>query len=341
MRLAKLFQSPLAIGLRYLVSLALLAWLARQVDWNGLRGLGGVHWKFALPALLFAALAYPLQAWRWQLLLQAQGITPPTRWIHGAFWIGQFFNSFLPGGVAGDAVRFAYLWRIAPEQKAAGAASLIADRLLGLGALCALAVFAFGLHLTMNDGGELRTLFFASLATLAFLLAACWSLARTRWWEPLSAQILGPERASALHHAALSLGRRKGTLVAATVLSVAVWLVDFASLWLFARGVGLSVGPLAITVAAAAAYFVAAMPISVGGHGVREGTLLAVLALLGVGIGQPESTALLALTFWVVSVGASLFGGVLYLSTLLFGWPLARPTSPPADFERAPTDAPR
>ena len=322
-------QTPAGTALRYVLSLAVLGWLAWRVDWTRFGGLHGLDWSLTLLAALLAGLAYPLQAWRWQLLLRAQGFALPARWVHGVFWIGQFYNSFLPGGVAGDAVRFGYLWREHPDRKAAAAASLIADRLLGLGALLALATLALGMHLALAGGGaELRALLTASTIAFGLLLAAGWSVTRTRWWEPFSARLLGTGPAAALHDAAVALGRRPATLAMATLLSVAVWLVDFISLWLLARSVGLDAGLLGMTVAAAAAYVAASLPISIGGHGVREGTLVAVMMLLGLGAGQSEHVALLAVAFWAVSVGWSLAGGAVYLLAVLTGWPLANGRRP-------------
>jgi glycosyltransferase 2 family protein len=322
--------------LRYALSLALLGWLATRLDWGQLAGLRALDWSQAWLGVLLAGTAYPLQAWRWQLLLAAQGITPPTRWVQSASWIAQFYNAFLPGGVAGDAVRFGYLWRLAPDRKAAAAASLLADRLLGLGSLCALAALALGLHLGWTGGGhELEVILTASLVATSLLLALGWGFTQTRRWEPLTGRLLGPHRAAQLHDAALSLGARHATLVAATGLSVATWLVDFAALWFLSRSVGLHASPLLITVAAAAAYVAASLPLSIGGHGVREGTLIAVLGWLGFSTQSHPAVLLLAAAFLAVSVGWSLFGGLVHALSLLTGWPLERtpsaiaPATPP------------
>ncbi len=311
---------PTGTALRYAVSLAALGWLASRVAWTDFDGLGALDWRFAGPAVLVAGLAYPLQAWRWRLLLRAQELNPPARWVHGVFWLGQFWNSFLPGGIAGDAVRFVWLHRLAPDRPAANAASLVADRLIGLGALCSLAVLALGLQLARPDSpAGLRGLLGAGLAAFALLLAGGWFAARAHWWEPLAARLLGADHAAELRAAVHALHARPATLAAAAGLSVAVWLADFLSLWLLARAVGLAAGPLAITVAAAAAYLAAALPISIGGHGIREGALVTVLAWLGFSGGP---VPLLALACWGVAVGWSLAGGVVYPLSRLTGWPL-------------------
>ena len=331
MRISNLLRGPIGAVLRYALSLGLLGWLAGRVDWSQVAGLRGLDWTMALPAVLLAGAAYPLQAWRWQVLLRTQGIERPTRWVHGVFWIGQFYNSFLPGGVAGDVVRLTRLWQVEPARRAGGVASLLADRLLGLVTLLALASLALGWHLACGGRATtLQPLLIVSVAACVLVVLGGWTLVGTRWWEPLSARVLGASRAAALHDATVALGARRGALSLAAGLSVAVWLADFLSLWLLARAVGLDAGLLEVTVAAAAAYVAAALPLSIGGHGVREVSLVGVLALLGHGTGGSGAVALLALAFWALSVAWCLVGGVVQLSSLCTGWPVERARPDPA-----------
>ena len=325
MRISALLRSPLGTILRYAFSLALLGWLACRVDWAKFGGLRGLDWSLAFPAVLLSGAAYPLQAWRWQVLLRAQGIVRPPRWVHGVFWIGQFYNSFLPGGVAGDAVRLAQLWQAEPGRRAGGAASLLADRLLGLGSLLALATLALGGHFALVGGqAQLQSLLVASGVTFTLLVVIGWTLIRTRWWEPISARLLGRERAAVLHDTAVAFGSCGRALAGAALLSTMIWLADFLSLWLYARAVGLGAGLLEMVVAGAAAYVAAALPISIGGHGVREGSLVAVLMLLGHGADAVGNLSLFAVVFWASCVGWSLVGGVVQLLSLVVGWPIAR-----------------
>jgi uncharacterized protein (TIRG00374 family) len=137
--------------------------------------------------------------------------------------------------------------------------------------------------------------------------------------------VLGAERATLLHDAAIALGSHRGAMTAAAVLSLLVWLLDFAALWLLARAVGLQVGVLDMTVAATAAYVAATLPISIGGHGVREASLVGMLVLLGLTTADDGPVALLAIAFWSVTVGWSLVGGLVHLLALTTGWPVARP----------------
>lgn len=300
--------------LRYGVSLGVLGWIAAQVEWSHFGGLRQLDWPLAAAAALLAGLAYPLQAWRWQRLLAALQIALPARVVHAVFWVGNLYNSFLPGGVAGDGVRVYRLWPAVPARRTALVASVVADRLLGFGALLALAVLALGAHLFARGGGrELHLLFATSAGALILLAAGGLALTRSSWWERPATRLLGAERGAALHDAAVALGSARGTLLAATAASVAVWLLDFLSLWLLARAAGVDIGPLEMSVAAAAAYIAATLPVSIGGHGVREGALVLVLGWLGAGAGAPDNVLLLALAFWAVTTAWSLAGAFGHL----------------------------
>lgn len=313
MRWTPFLQSPVGIVMRYVLTLVLLAWLALRVNWNEFTALESLDWHLAIPAMLLAGVAYPLQIVRWQLLLRAQGFVLPARAVHAAGWSGFFFNSFLPGGIAGDAVRFGWLWRHAPDRKAAAATGLVADRLIGLAALFALTALALGLHTLKSGGGQAqRLLQMASGGALGGLLLAALLLPRTKLWAPLATRLFSAELSASLVEAVQPLTRIR-VATAALLVSFAVWLVDFAALWLLARSVGFRADFLGLSAAAAAAYMAASLPISIGGHGLREGTLMAMLTVLGIGAGQHQAVALLAVAFFAVSAGWSLVGGIVVL----------------------------
>lgn len=311
---ANLLRSRVFGWLRAAVSLGVLAWVAAQIDWRNLGQLDGLHAPLALAAALLAGLAYPLQAIRWQRLLAAQGVPLAAPRVHALFWIGNFYNSFLPGGVAGDGVRLFATWREFPQHTAAAAASIVADRLLGFGALLVLAILALiGQLATAGSHGELEAILLASAGSLVLLAGGVLVITHTRLWDAPAARWLGAERAASLRAAADALAQNHSALLTATGLSVAVWLIDFAALWLLARSVGLSADPLAMSVAAAVAYVAATLPISVGGHGVREAALVLVLGWIGLGAAEPERVKLLALAFWAVTTFWSLAGAAALL----------------------------
>lgn len=300
--------------LRYGVSLGLLGWVAAEMPWSELPRLAALDPRFAAAAVATAGVAYPLQAWRWQRLLASQGVPVRPAQVHALFWLGNFYNSFLPGGIAGDGIRIVDLRQRHPDHTAGVVASVATDRLIGLAALLILAVVALGLQLARGGGGgDLPLLLYASAAALGGATGA--ALVAVRWdgWDRPLGRWLGPERAAGLRRAVATLAADRRTLLIAAGLSVAVWVLDFAALWLLAQAVGLAGEALPLVVAAAASYVAAALPVSVGGHGIREGMLVVTLGWLGVGADDPARLPLLALAFGCLNIGWGAAGALALL----------------------------
>jgi len=327
-RILAFLDTPPGRVARYLVSVALVAWFVFSIDWHRFGGLrGDFAGGLVVWAALLAGTAYPLHAWRWWLLLRAQGLDLSLGWTHRVTWIGTFYNSFLLGGLGGDAARVFYVCRDEPAHRAGGLAATVLDRALGLVvlmSLAALALVAKAGALAREPG--LRWIFLVALAVSLGGGAIAWLLLRTapaRWPAALR-RALGEPRLDLLADLWARTRATPRQHAAALALSFAIWLLDFVSIWLLARAVGLPLPFLETCIAAAVAYAATALPISVGGHGVREGAMLMVLGLFGLvpAAGLDHDRALLLAVFvWAVTMLWSLVGG----GVLLFARP-ARPS---------------
>src|SRR6516225_8280959 len=121
--------------LRIIVSVALLAWLAGRMDWSQI-GLAFRHLRVELwlAAVGLYALTQVASACRWQLLARPLGFRLPLLRAIGLYFVGMFFNLFLPTSVGGDVMRAWYLARsqdgaAATGGRLAAALSVLADRL--------------------------------------------------------------------------------------------------------------------------------------------------------------------------------------------------------------------
>ena len=334
-RLLALLDTPAGRAGRYACSALLVAALVGSIDWHQFSGLRG---KFSLApvagATLVAGITFPLHAWRWWLLLRAQGLTLSLHWAHVVTWIGNFYNAFLLGGLGGDAARAFYVCRDAPTSphgmsippvsststaspvsaSAAGLAATVLDRILGLVVLLSLAVVTLLLKLdTVARHTELRLLLVLCAALSVASVVACVFLCRRppAWL----ARCLGEQRTATLADIFIRARATPSVFLSALVVSYAIWLLDFLSVWLLARSVGLPLPFIEVSLAMSVAYAATVLPVSVGGHGIREGALLGMLALLGL---LPDDASrqlalLLAVLVWAVSVIWSLFGGIAAL----------------------------
>lgn len=294
-----------------------------------------------ITGLLLAGLIYPLHATRWLILLRAQKVALPWRWAHRVTWVGQFYNSFLLGGLGGDVARVFYLCRDAPAQKAGGLASIAVDRLMGVLTLLGFAILAFLLkaHL-LATSAELRWVWITALTVLVAAVigfSLLWRFGPERWPAFLR-RPLGEKRlqtAQDLFERTRHTPRRH---LAALVLTAPIWLLDMTAVWLFARAVGLPLPYGETCLAVTVAYTATALPISVGGHGVREGALIFTLGLLG---WLPDELArdramLIGALVWSSTMLWSLFGGLVLLAAERLLPPLSPATvSPPVSANSA------
>src|SRR3990167_9452254 len=95
-------------GLRALVSVGLLIWLIRSIDWHqSVALLPGLRWAFVLYACAMPLGNTFLSLLRWQTLLGAKGFVFSNRYLLRVIWISNFFGDFipLPGTLGVDNIR--------------------------------------------------------------------------------------------------------------------------------------------------------------------------------------------------------------------------------------------
>lgn len=318
--LAALIDSRPGRVARYVVSIGLIGWFVFHIDWSALAAtrtqvaIGPLFW-----ALLIAGAIYPLHALRWWLLLRAQGIDRAFSWVHAVTWIGQFYNSFLLGGLGGDVARAYYVVRAAPDKKVGGLTAIFLDRATGLLVLAGIAVVALVTQFSTiaQHPGLSRLGFGLAVAVLLTGVAAFTLRVSSANLAGLFARFFGAENAAALFTAFnRTVGHRRGSLLA-LALSIVIWLGDFIAVWLLAHAASLPLPFLETCLAMSVAYAATALPVSIGGHGVREGAMLGVFALRGL---LPTEDArqralVLAVLVWGVGVLWSLVGGLVLLGT--------------------------
>ena len=292
----------LAVGL---LLLAAVLWKAsaRKV----LASLAAMDVRLFLAAVLLYGLCQLASSLRWQLLLSALKLRVGLARLFGLYLVGMFFNQVLPGSISGDLVKAGAL-HLETGRTVEVATSVLLDRLFGLGALLVLG--ALGLAAAPPASVRVQAALWLAgvlfVGLLAFLRRA---LRRTERFR----RVLEAIDAVSLRSA--EVRRAAGVSVVVQAGNVAVYL-------LLARALGLAL-PLPLVLGFyLAVTLAAALPLSLGGLGVREWTGTAVFAQASLGSDAAVSLALswtLAVTLW------SLCGGALFA---LSGWRRRPPASP-------------
>ena len=295
--------------LRIIVSLSLLAWLLVSIGAERtLEIVSQGSPGYLLAAFAVYLLGVAVRAYRWQLLLRSQNIGLPLPRLISLYFVGAFFSLFLPTGVGGDAVRMAEVAR-GTEGKAVSASTVLVDRVAGLLVLFAMALVSlpFSYHLVTPEVVVAIIL----LNVLAWVGASALreqsaidALARL---VPPLAWLLRRKAVETVYRSLRRYDRRSLLKVLLVSLLFNLMLILVNLLIGRALGVYLSVRYFLLFVPIIS--FLLAIPVSVGGLGIREGGYVFLFGQAGVS--SPIALSM-SLCFYAVTVGTGLIGGVIY-----------------------------
>jgi uncharacterized membrane protein YbhN (UPF0104 family) len=285
---------------RVCVSAGLVWWLFSRFELSGiiasLHELSPLVWFIA--ALMYLA-AQILSSMRWFILSNALSFPGPWRTYLAFYFVGMYFNLFLPTSVGGDVLKIHFLSRDCGRRLMA-AWSVVGDRVFGLLAMVLLGAGAAFLSPDILPRHFVTFLWIGGMVAVGGLLGLPFVQRILRGLRPSLAERL---------RGALLLWQMPRKILAVLALSFFVQALGMSAVALLGGGIGLEI-PLVFYFASLPLINLAtAIPISLSGVGVREGSFVYFLGLTGV---QPEKALCLGILFFSVQVAASLLGGVAY-----------------------------
>jgi glycosyltransferase 2 family protein len=253
------------------------AWLVfGSINWLDVIGLlARANIMLLSLAALVAAVQFAILVFRWQAIIEMLS-GEPAAGAELALALGRsmLFSHVMPSTVGGDVVRVV---AVAGHTGAALAArSVICDRILGLALLTAIvvAILPFFASLPYADAAftAVATVSFGGLVILLLLLASSDWLSRQHWIGRYPATIAGDFRRLFT----------KGSMSAVLLLmTLATHLLSVLMIYDLAHALAASVSFLQCLVIVPPALLISAVPISLGGWGVREGALATGFVLIG------------------------------------------------------------
>jgi uncharacterized protein (TIRG00374 family) len=307
-------RRPWVLVVKIVVSIGLLALLVSRADTASLWGyvrtasLGWLAGALGLYLLMILA-----SAWRWGLLLDAQGVRVPGRTLTGSFLVATVFNNIQPSNIGGDVIRIADTARPAGSKTLATTVVLI-DRgigLLGLVLLAAVAATAMGgassapvpawwLWLGLLGG---------SVAALPALLSPQVVIRLLGPLRRLNPSWVG-ERLERLQEVLGRFRQAPAALVGCFAGAVVVQAILVAFYAAIAHAIGVAVSPWHMAVLVPVSFLVQMVPLSVNGFGLREATFSLYFARLGLPI---EAALVISLLGAGLVMLFSLSGAVVYV----------------------------
>jgi glycosyltransferase 2 family protein len=313
---------------RLAVSVGLLAVVLTQIDLEAaFDRLKQGHWGLFAAACGVYLGAFLLGAVRWHVFLDAAGLRRGWWVTLEAYFAGVFAMNFLPSTFGGDAVR-AWLGG-GPGARVKAFSTVLVDRGSILG--CA---FVLGGIAAAVDAGDVPVSLVVTLAVafavyligIAVVASAALTAARFRHRIPRKLAAFGHDILPAAR-AALSKPRVLGET---TALGLAYEALAVVGIWLVARAVDVHIPFLVLAVVAPSVLILSALPISIGGLGVREGSFIALLDPVGISATDATLVSLLAASAFAI---ATLPGAAAVLRRPSTGFRQAA-LQPPSDNSR-------
>lgn len=305
---------PLLVVVKIGLSLALFAYVVAKVSPGNVWGVI----RRADPTILAAAAALfvvsnLIGSWLWCRLLRAQGVRIPYANAAAYYFVGLFFNNFLPSNIGGDIARISDASKHAPNVSSVFSATLM-DRLLGVLAILLLALIASfaaldRVHLYAIYGGIL----------LVFLLAL--GLFLSIFNRTILKAFEWPFRALGLKTLEAGLGRILDDLhgfrnegPALRQAFLATTLVQISRIYVHylvgvSLGVRLAAGYYFLFVPVLAA--LVSLPVSMNGLGIREGASVVLFQMAGL---TREQAFTIPFLTYLISVFVSLLGGFIFVT---------------------------
>ncbi len=302
-KLLKQFFRISRLPLQIIFSAGILWWLVHKLGAQEvLDAFGRTSWGLLGGCVGLYLLAQGLSAWRWwRISLSVRFGGSFGRYL-GLYFLGMFYNIFLPSGYGGDVLKVFYQapLRLGRPSKRMAALTVLMDRLTGFVAILLLGGMAscgLSARAAVEWGLIMSTLFFLMIV---FSVGAVWAVSK---WKVIPRKL----RVIAL------LIRSKAAEYAAIVLaSLVIQLLNVAIyVWIFAS-LGLNLSMWAVTFGYAVVTLATLLPVSIGGLGVRESGWAALL----VGFGAPAAEGVTAgLVYFAVQTICSGFGLWPFLTT--------------------------
>lgn len=278
------------------------------------QSLSGAHYIWVIPSTLVGLLPVCLlRAYRWRILFD----DPATVSVGDSFAaisIGLMFGNVLPSRV-GEVPRVFALRRTTGLSAFEIGATVVVERLLDT---FVLALFGAALWPLFPDDPWIRVLGFFCVGVIVVLLALL--AAAAVWRDHLPALVLGvlrrlpwvSEERARYAARALAAGSaillRPRRLIEALLLTVVVWALGVAAIWLLFPAFGLDVGGSAPWLILVANAFAITLPSGPAGVGVFEASIQAALIAYGVSASTALSYAVVlhAINFLpIILIGAA------------------------------------
>jgi uncharacterized protein (TIRG00374 family) len=269
---------------------------------------------FFFAALLMQIGSYFVGSLRWLILLSAADVQISYFKTLPSYYLGLFFNQFLPTGIGGDGVRCYQLYRQGYSGSKVAASTLF-DRLIGLIALILLLSLAIIFSEESIVTSTARLMSVIALSVTLFCSFLVLFVLKHRWLNKMSLKYKD-NRIMGLIFRIISIfqiyGKSRQVLGISLLISFFMQVMMISVYVILAYGLNLDIGLGVFFITIPLVFLAAIVPISLGGLGTREAALIGVLGLFGYNSVDSSQLALVFLILLWISVLPGIYPLLFY-----------------------------
>lgn len=291
-------KKRLLLTLQTLVSIGLLVWIFWKPEFRAQawQVISQARPGWLVAGFLVAGLANLLGVVRWNVFLRMQGLRLPGWDVLRISFVGLFFNNFLVGAVGGDVVKVVWL-AARGHRKSSALLSVLMDRMSGLPPLIVASLVFILWRLDWLQQSPVVAgvthFIFVYLGVVTALMVLSFVLASTRLIHRLPERFPGRAQIHEFNTAYLEFIKCWPRTLWASFLSLLILLIHFFTFYCSARAFDLQLPLMDFFALMPAVDIISAMPVSLGGFGVREQLFVTLLGdLAGVPAAQAVSISL-------------------------------------------------
>ncbi len=312
----KIIKKIFVIVFRVGISFLLLYFLFRQVDEKNLLE---IVKKADVLVLLLAAgvffLNYILCFFRWEMILKALEVKLPRKKLLTPFTGGIFFNLFLPSTIGGDFVRSVDL-AVHTKKTKEVVASVFLDRLSGFVGLVILTLASLlcGWGIIQDKSVLITIAIIVGILGLILLVLFnnfIFSKVNKLLDSPRAGRIR--EALKDLHEEIYYFKGHKKIISYNLLFSIIIQAIGPLSYYIISLALGLKINIIYFFIFLPVIGAITLLPISIGGLGVREMSIVFFFAKVGVAKDMAFTMSLVNSFFMVVYAG---IGGLIYVLTI-------------------------
>ncbi len=311
-------KKKILTALRLIISAALIAYLIIfRSEFKNFGEFLDIVKTINIPLLLAAASMHVFGVWisvvRWNILLRTQKIKISQSYLASSFLIGSFFNNLLPTSIGGDIFRTVDISKKGGVSIGKSASVIVIERFSGVVSAATYAIIA--LLLGFRTIGKTSyvipvVVFFVLCILLGFIILNPQFLRLGKLVNRIKFLSRIREKLKEIYHTFQSFKKYKLALFETMLCSFALQFGIIVHYWLAARSLGVELSFESYLFIVPVVATIAMLPISIGGTGIRENSLVFLMVALGATRSTSTVTSLLVF-FMLIVLG--LLGAAVYI----------------------------